>query len=143
MHELLPLGPEGKYSGELIDENPKTRAVNRHDKHTKPGELFTKKMKVVCAPCNNEWMSGMEDAVKPLLTPIIKGEAVTLEAGDLELIARWATLKAIASEHDRRNTEVTPQAERTAFMANCAIPPHFNIYLLSHKCPSRIGYVRT
>ena len=143
MHDLLPVGPEGKYSGETIDEHPKTRAVSKHEKRTKPGELYTKKIKVVCHECNNVWMSGIEDAVKPLLTPIIRGDPITLDLKDLELIARWATLKAIVSEHDNRHTEVTPQVERTAFMTNGIIPAYFNIYLLTHKCPSRIGYVRT
>lgn len=127
MHDLLPLGPQGSYTGEIIDEHPKTREVSRHDKRLKPGELYTKKMKVVCGTCNNEWMSGIEEAARPLLVPIIKGEAITLDADQLKLVAQWATLKAIVCEHDNRGTEVTPQAERTAFMAEGLIPPYFNI----------------
>lgn len=88
-------------------------------------------------------MSGIEDAAKPFLTLIIKGEAVTLDAAQLELVAKWATLKAIVCEHDNRGTEVTPQADRTAFMTDGIIPAYFNIYLLSHNCASRVGYVRT
>jgi len=143
MHDLLPLGPQGSYTGEIIDEHPKTRQVSRHEKRIKPGELYTKKMKVVCGTCNNEWMSGVEEAVKPLLVPIIMGEAITLNAGQLKLVAQWASLKTIVCEHDNRGTEITPQADRTAFMAEGVIPHYFNIYLLSHNCPSRIGYVRT
>jgi hypothetical protein len=143
MHDLLPNGPEGTYSGEFIDRHPKTKAVNRHDRRTKPGELYTKKMKVVCQSCNNEWMSGLETAVRPLLTPIIQGELLTLDAKDLEIIARWATLKAIVIEHGTSRTEVTPQEDRTAFKNDGTIPAYFRIYLLSHDCPSRIGYVRT
>lgn len=144
MHELLPLGPEGKYSGEIIDEHPKTRAVSKHDKRTKPGELYTKKLKVVCQSCNNEWMSQLDEAAKPHLTPIIKGHAITLDTPSLETVARWATLKAIVSEHDSGGSNfVTPIEDRKAFMANGTIPPYFNIYLLSHQSPSRIGYVRT
>lgn len=143
MHDLLPIGPEGTYSGEFREEHPKTKAVSKHEKRTKPGELYTKKMKVVCEQCNNEWMSQIDEAVKPLLTPIIKGEPVTLNASELEIIARWATLKAIVCEQDTRSTDVTPQEDRTAFMADRTIPPYFNIYLLNHSCSSRIGYVRT
>jgi len=143
MHDLLPLGPEGTYSGEFIEEHPKTREVGKRYKRVKPGELFTKKMKVVCGQCNNGWMSQLDEAAKPLLTPIIKGEAVTLDAAGLEIIARWATLKAIVSEHDAGSTFVTPIEDRKAFMGGGPIPAYFNIYLLSHKCASRIGYVRT
>lgn len=143
MHDLLPIGPQGTYTGEIIDEHPKTREVTRHDKRVKPGELYTKKMKVVCGTCNNEWMSGIEEAVKPLLVPFIKGDAITLDADQLKLVAQWATLKTMVCEHDNRGTEVTPQTDRTAFMADGVIPAYFNIYLLSHNSPSRIGYVRT
>jgi len=143
MHEFLPLGPEGKYSGEFTDEHAKTKEISHHEKRTKPGELYTKKIKAVCPSCNNGWMSGIEEGVIPSLTPLIKGEAATLNADQLAIVARWGALKAIILEHDRRETEVTPQSERTAFMANGTIPPHFNIYLLSHASKSRIGHVRT
>jgi len=36
MHELLPLGPEGKYSGETIDEHPKTRIVSKMTSERNP-----------------------------------------------------------------------------------------------------------
>ena len=32
------------------------------------GGPFSKKLKVVCYLCNNEWMSGMETAAQPVLT---------------------------------------------------------------------------
>lgn len=143
MHDLLPVGPQGTYSGDFIDQHPKTKEVTRHDRRVKPGELYTKKMKVVCRACNNEWMSGIEEAAKPILEPLIKGEKITLGAAQLEVLAKWATLKTIVCEHDVRGVEVTPQHDRTVFMAEGAIPPYFNIYLLSHESESRIGYVRT
>jgi hypothetical protein len=143
MHELLPRGPEGSYTGELIEENPKTRIVSKRHKRTKPGELYTKKMKVVCQICNNEWMSRLDEAAKPVLSPIIRGEKVTLYANDLEIISRWAALKAIISEHDGGSAHVTPIDDRKKFMENGTIPPYFNIYLISHSSQSRIGYVRT
>lgn len=109
----------------------------------KLGELHSKKMKVICRACDNEWMSGIEHAAKPLLMPIIKGEAVTLDAAQREVVAKWATLKVLVCEHDNRGTEVTRQANRTAFMTSGIIPEYFNIYLLRHKCASRVGYVRS
>jgi len=43
---------------------------------------FSKKLKLVCQPCNGEWMSGMEKAVKPLLTPMFEGRRVELNEQD-------------------------------------------------------------
>jgi hypothetical protein len=35
--------------------------------------------KTVCAKCNNGWMSNIEKEAKPSLTPMIEGEAITLD----------------------------------------------------------------
>lgn len=142
MHDLLPTGPQGSYTGDLIDAHPKSRVITRQDRRVKPGELYSKKMKVVCKVCNNEWMSAIEMAAKPYLRHIVAGEGITLGAPQLETIARWAVLKTLISEHDQRGIEVTPQEDRTSFMAHGTIPDYFNVYLLSHASPSRIGYVR-
>lgn len=143
MHRLLPEFAEQAYSGEFIEAHPKTGAVSRRSKKTKPGHLHTKKVKAVCKNCNNGWMSVMEQDAKPSLEPLINGEIVSLDASMLALLARWAALKAIVSEHDQPRTHVTPQADRTLFMEAGTIPSYFNIYMVSHKCESRSGYVRT
>ena len=36
-----------------------------------PGNAWTKKIRVVCGTCNNGWMSRLETAAAPLLTPLI------------------------------------------------------------------------
>lgn len=143
MHDLLPVGPQGTYSGDFIDQHPKTQEITDFRRRVKPGELYTKKLKVVCAKCNNEWMSQIEDQAKPFLTPLIKGEQATLNAGQLEILARWATLKTIVCEHDVKGMEVTPAEDRAALMNEGIIPPYFSVYLFSHESPSLIGYVRT
>lgn len=143
MHGLLPLGPEGSYIGERIDEHPKTRVITDYAKVTKPGEMYTRKLKVVCASCNNGWMSRIEERALPVLSKIVSGDPVNADAEQLSAVACWATLKAIVSEHGDRDTAVTPQIERTAFMRDGVIPSYFRIYLLNHSSPSRIGYLRT
>ena len=144
MHGLLPEFPQQTYSGEFIELHPKTGAtLSEPGKRTKPGHLHTKKIKAVCTGCNNGWMSVLETQAKPSLERLIKGERAVLDRASLLHVARWATLKAIISEHDKPDTRVTPQADRTAFMQGGKIPAYFNLYILSHKCPSRSGYVRT
>jgi len=144
MHGLLPEFPAQTYSGDYIDRHPKTGAIlGQQGKRTKPGHLHTKKIKAVCTGCNNGWMSVIETKAKPSLERLIKGERIVLDQASLLDVARWATLKAIVSEHDKPETHVTPQADRTEFMQDGTIPSYFNLYILSHKCSSRSGYVRT
>ncbi|MER3424998.1 MAG: hypothetical protein C4293_18980 [Nitrospiraceae bacterium] len=35
----------------------------------------------VCATCNNGWMSRLEDDLKPILTPMIIGNSISLTLG--------------------------------------------------------------
>lgn len=35
-------------------------------------------VRMVCAECNSGWMSGLEERVKPVLEPMIRGQRVTL-----------------------------------------------------------------
>jgi len=39
------------------------------------GGRFTKVLKVVCGPCNNVWMKGIEDAAKPVLVSMFRAAA--------------------------------------------------------------------
>jgi hypothetical protein len=76
---------------------------------------FAKKLKIVCQPCNGEWMSGMENAVKPLLTPMFQGLRVKLnERAQLDL-ARWAFKSIVVASHVDRQHERISTAQRRAF----------------------------
>ena len=47
--------------------------------------------KEVCKKCNNEWMSELETEAIPIMTPLICGEAMTLNAKQQIIIGAWAT----------------------------------------------------
>src|SRR5262249_28102381 len=40
--------------------------------------------------CNTTWMSGLEDAAKPVLLPLIRGRVMPLSDTDKLLVANWA-----------------------------------------------------
>ena len=44
----------------------------------------------VCGGCNSGWMAALEDAARPILAPLIKGEPSRLPESDLGTIAFWA-----------------------------------------------------
>jgi hypothetical protein len=51
----------------------KTQTVSR------PGGLKRKKLRVVCEPCNNEWMSVIENDAKRVVLPMMLGQSLFLE----------------------------------------------------------------
>jgi hypothetical protein len=57
-----------------------------------PGGPFSKKIRVVCEPCNGIWLSSMEQAAKDPLMEIFRsqGQQVRLDEGLQLTLARWA-----------------------------------------------------
>lgn len=68
-----------------------------------PGPLHHWEVKNVCGGtenhCNSGWMRGIENRTKPILLPLIMGEAnPRLSPADLETIATWAVLKTMVAD---------------------------------------------
>jgi hypothetical protein len=59
------------------------------------------KARVVCEPCNNTWMSDIENRAKPVLCRFILGEARTISQQDADVIAPFALKTAVIFDHIR------------------------------------------
>ncbi len=94
------------------------------------GGPFTKKLKVVCRPCNNTWMSALETAAQPALTRMIEREQAVLEfdASDQLALARWAYKTAAVAAHVKKKRDFPPEPLK-AFGADGQLP----------QCRVRIG----
>ena len=53
------------------------------------------KLRRVCASCNNEWMSRIENLVKPVLSELIRGQPRVINPPEHRLVAMWCQLKCI------------------------------------------------
>lgn len=47
-------------------------------------------MALICVTCNNRWLGVLENDVRPVLAPLIRGEERTLAPGEQQLLATWA-----------------------------------------------------
>lgn len=86
-----------------------------------PPETLT--VKVVCAPCNNGWMSQREVSTMATLAPIMADIPTTLSTAELTRLASWATKTAVISEYLQPTSVVYDQVQRTRLM-NRDRPPH-------------------
>jgi hypothetical protein len=77
--------------------------------------------KIVCEECNQGWMSELEVQTSPVLTPMILGNRVRLDAAAQRLLARWITKTAMVF------LRATPRPS--------AIPPNQYRYLRDHRRP--------
>jgi len=88
-------------------QNNPTFATTQHQGHS-----GTKKFRIVCKRCNNEWLSGIDDAARIAVTPLIQGIAVTLKPEMQAQIAIWLAKIAMVGDSRRRKSSKIPQAQR-------------------------------
>jgi hypothetical protein len=79
---------------------------------------FNTTVKLVCATCNNGWLSSLEGSAGPVLTPLICGESRRLPYDDQALIAAWTCKTALVSllvtSTEDRGGDGVPPSEYTA-----------------------------
>jgi hypothetical protein len=76
-------------------------------------------VRMPCKDCNNGWTSRLENAVRPIITPMILGRRVpVLTIGDRTVISAWTIKTAMVVEflNHRRVPRYFTQAERASFM---------------------------
>ena len=83
---------------------------------------FTATVGAVCDDCNHGWMSRLERSAKPILTPLIHGEARQVPDDDQRVIAARAFKTALvsmlsSSDEERARGYGVPAAEYTALYA--------------------------
>lgn len=100
---------------------------------------FDVTVKDVCAQCNNEWMSHLEDAVKPVLAPMILGHPTTVRETSQAPLALWALKTAlvsmlVSSKADRRRGYGVPVDEYHALHSSRlrGLPPDTSVWLGSY-----------
>jgi hypothetical protein len=122
--EHLPGGLARKETFEISNASTaRTRTVSR------PGSLKHKKLRLVCEPCNNEWMSVIENDAKRVVLPMLLGQSLFLEESAQRLLARWIALKVMVVDQSRPHHAVIGSQERKAFMEQGTMTDHLHIEL--------------
>lgn len=91
------------------------------------GSLRNTKMRVVCQRCNNEWMSRMETAVQPILTPLMFRKPFIVDGPMQGTLARWIALKAMILDQSDVEDIVVRQEDRDALMGYGLVPENMKI----------------
>jgi len=126
-YKLVPKHPNAEREILLIQESPisHTRSVKKH-----PGSSHSVRLRKVCRHhCNSGWMSGLDDATQPILTPLILGEPTTLDVDAQQIVAAWLAMKIMVAEFSRPVDVSTTQAERQFLMRERKPPERWKIWL--------------
>src|SRR5215218_6384613 len=84
--------PRASHHLELIESTLPVEGTPSPPHKIREGGANSRKIRNICKRCNNEWMSQLEMAAKPLVLPLITGKRVILEEFAQRRIAAWLTL---------------------------------------------------
>ena len=59
--------------------------------------LLTTTVRAFCDGCNSGWMGDIEAAAKPIVGPIVVGQAMELDAHAQQIVANWVALKGLVA----------------------------------------------
>jgi hypothetical protein len=126
--DLLPTYPINRHVERLLTFTEVTR-LEEQKSRTKPGHAWTKKIRVVCARCNNGWMNTLETAARPFLTLLISTTSHTMTAAAALTSAQWIALKIMVGEYNQPGDAVTLPSDRAKFRSTWQLPPNFKIWI--------------
>ena len=101
LRTVIPRKGTPKYGVQFteIDRVTPEELVTNEEFRKFQGHMGNKTFKVVCADCNNGWMSQIEEDAKQILTALIVGEPIVLGAKEQRILIKWAILKSIIGEY--------------------------------------------
>lgn len=105
-------------------------------KLSRAGDMHSQTLKVVCKKCNSGWMADLQEAVKPILIPLLKDEwSVSVEAQ--ATLSAWVAMTAMVREYDNMATVSVPQEDRAFLMDTGSVPEGWAILLGSIQLEGR------
>ena len=120
----------------LRTEGDSTRAVGS------PGSapLIRVTARCVCEPCNNVWMSQLEEAAKPFVEPMVFGRSVQLSTADQTTVAFWVAKTAAALEYTlETDSRLISTADHHWMYQHRLAPPEMSIWACGYREPNTFG----
>ncbi len=105
--------------------------VNKGKLH-RPGDAYSTTLRVVCANCNNGWMSRLQIEAKPHLVPLITDSWKPLSLVTQNIVARWAVMFTMVMEYGDPATVGIPPEHRAHFMETGSVPTNWTIWIGRH-----------
>ncbi|MBH5392183.1 hypothetical protein [Bradyrhizobium diversitatis] len=93
------------------------------------GLTIHRKINCACRSCNSGWMNRIENEAQPVLTALIAGKALPLDAAKQLAIAKWVTLKTIVGDQDHLETTAISARECEQFFATAMPLDNWQIFI--------------
>lgn len=93
---------------------------SRTDPERVAGSVYALRPRIACAPCNNGWMSALEERARPLVSPMVEGRGGGLTAAEVDVVTAWAQKTAMTAQWTLPGMITYTQAHRQAFASGPA-----------------------
>jgi hypothetical protein len=127
---VLPLDAPNhtQITGEIRTFTPIAARPRRSEK-IRQGHAGSRKPRNTCGDCNGGWMSRLENAAIPFMTPVMLGQACIVAPFAQRFIAALLCLITIRVEFLHRSTQAVPVEDRVWLMNKFEPPPNWKIWL--------------
>jgi hypothetical protein len=85
-------------------------------------------LKVVCARCNNGWMSQIQEAAKPILIRFLS-EWPQLDAREQRILSTWATMFTMVIDFDDMRYQAIPYRHRVTLRTTKRPPSDWSVFI--------------
>ncbi len=92
LNKVFPLAEGGVHR---VDHRVKPQAPRVQVRQWGNRRIAAARVGVTCGPCNNGWMSRLEEEAQPFLRPMLLGQTQTLASEHQEIVATWAFKTAL------------------------------------------------
>jgi len=104
---------------------------------TRRRDLLQQKLRILCAKCNNNWGSALQNRSKPILLPIIRGEGSSINNSvDATCVATWATMMTIVMEFTNPRLVCTTATQRSRFRSEIKPIKGWQVWMATMKEPA-------
>lgn len=93
------------------------------------GDPHTQKLKVVCANCNNGWMSRLQEECKPIIVRCMDGVDISLSHHEASVLSAWATMFTMVVEFKHLPTVAVPQSDRNYLHQTQGTPKNWLVWI--------------
>jgi hypothetical protein len=109
------------------------RTLENEDK-TVDGDPRSRRVKLICERCNNNWMSRLQEWAKPILLPLILGEKIVLSRDAQRIVAGWCAMSVMTADFFFPDRHAVPQTHRDHLRDRCEAPPDtWKIWIGNYK----------
>lgn len=97
------------------------------------GHVGSKKVRVVCQPCNSGWLSRLEERTKPILIPMICGDRCNLTPEYQQVLSAWAAKTSTVADCVLPRDNRISQDEKVWIMERQEPPQTWHVWIAAYN----------